>query len=86
MLKRIKFTSIQNRLGLFFLAFFLLVSVSVGATFWGIQAQRDDALVINLGGRQRMLTQQMTRLAVEMGSQDGQDQAAALESAEQAFE
>src|SRR3970040_2221163 len=58
-----KFATIQGRMGLLFLAFFLLVSVSAGLTFWGIETQKTDALVINLAGRQRMLIQQMTRLA-----------------------
>jgi len=43
--------------------FFLLVSISAAALFVGLRAQADDALVINLAGRQRMLVQQMTRLA-----------------------
>jgi len=37
----------------------------VGATFWGIETQKKDALVINMAGRQRMLIQLMTRLAIE---------------------
>ena len=56
--------SIRGRLGLLFLAFVLLVSFSVGATYWGIATQRQDALIINLAGRQRMLTQKMTWLAL----------------------
>lgn len=59
-------TSIQGRMGLIFLAFVLLISVSVAATFWGINAQRQDALIINLAGRQRMLAQQMTRHALQL--------------------
>lgn len=61
----LRFTnSIQRRLSLLFVALFLLVTGSVGATYWGIQAQREDALVINLAGRQRMLTQKMIWLAL----------------------
>ena len=45
-------------------AFAGLVAVSVAVTFWGIATQNKDALVINLAGRQRMLTQQMTWLAL----------------------
>jgi len=56
--------SIRGRLGLLFLAFVLLVSFSVGATYWSITTQRKDALIINLAGRQRMLTQKMTWLAL----------------------
>ncbi|MBI3165865.1 MAG: type IV pili methyl-accepting chemotaxis transducer N-terminal domain-containing protein [Chloroflexi bacterium] len=63
--------SLQGRLTLLFVAFALLVLVSVGAMMWGLEAQRQDALVINLAGRQRMLAQQMARLAYEAG--DGED-------------
>jgi len=55
---------IQDRLNLVFLAFFLLITLSVEATFWGIRQQDGDALTINLAGRQRMLTQKMTWLAL----------------------
>jgi nitrate/nitrite-specific signal transduction histidine kinase len=51
----VNITSIQGRLGLLFIAFFLIVVVSVAATFWGIEAQKEDALLVNLAGRQRML-------------------------------
>ena len=43
-----------------FLSFLLLVAASVGVTFTALQSQREDALVINLAGRQRMLIQKMT--------------------------
>ena len=56
--------SIRGRLGLLFLAFVLLVSFSVAATYLGVAAQRQDALIINLAGRQRMLSQKMTWLAL----------------------
>ncbi|MBI3942907.1 MAG: type IV pili methyl-accepting chemotaxis transducer N-terminal domain-containing protein, partial [Chloroflexi bacterium] len=36
----------------------------MAATFLAVQAQADDATVINLAGRQRMLTQKMTWLAL----------------------
>jgi nitrate/nitrite-specific signal transduction histidine kinase len=62
----VKFTSIQGRLNLLFIAFFSLVVVSVAATVWGIETQKQDALLVNLAGRQRMLVQQMTRLALEI--------------------
>jgi two-component system nitrate/nitrite sensor histidine kinase NarX len=66
-----------------FIAFVLLVLTSVGATFWGVKAQQKDALVINLSGRQRMLIQLMTRLAIE--SQDDETNAT-LAQAEKTFE
>lgn len=76
--------SIRARLGLLFILFFLLIAVSVGATYWGLQVQALDALLINLAGRQRMLVQQMTRLAVEIQANPG-SRSALLESIE-AFE
>lgn len=59
--------SLQGRLTLLFVAFVVLIIVSVAAMMWGLETQRQDALVINLAGRQRMLTQQMARLAYESG-------------------
>lgn len=64
--------SIHGKLAALLLAFVALVSVSVGATYWGISTHRQDALTINLAGRQRMLIQLMTRLAE--GYQNGRDQ------------
>ena len=62
---------LQVQLTILFTAFVLLVLVSVGVTYWGLQTQRQDALVINLAGRQRMLIQQMTRLSFQL--QDGDE-------------
>ena len=42
------------------LGFLLLVAASVAVTFAALQRQRDDALVINMAGRQRMLIQKIT--------------------------
>jgi two-component system nitrate/nitrite sensor histidine kinase NarX len=56
--------SLRVKLGLIFLGFLLLVIASVSVTFHMVQTQQNDALIINLAGRQRMLTQQMTWLAV----------------------
>jgi two-component system, NarL family, nitrate/nitrite sensor histidine kinase NarX len=58
-------TSIQYKTGLIFLAFAALVVISVGATYWGINTQRNDAMIINQSGRQRMLIHYMTRLVLE---------------------
>ena len=57
-------TSLRGKTKTLFAAFFLLLAISVGVNYWGITAQKSDALVINLAGRQRMLTQQMTWLAL----------------------
>ncbi len=77
--------SLQGRLTLLFIAFVLLVAVSVGAMMWGSETQRQDALLINLSGRQRMLAQQMARLAFEAGAGQVTINAALLE-VEQTFD
>lgn len=56
--------SLQAQLNAIFLGFLLLVISSVVATFWLAQTQQQDATIINLAGRQRMLAQQMARLAL----------------------
>lgn len=56
--------TLRAKLGLLFLAFVILVLVSVGATLWVLESHATDALVINLAGRQRMLTQKMTWLSL----------------------
>lgn len=77
--------SLQARLSLLFVAFVLLVLVSVGAMMWGSETQRQDALLINLAGRQRMLAQQMARLAFEAGEGESVVNAA-LRETEQTFD
>ncbi len=79
------FHSLQGRLTFLFAAFTLLVLISVGATVWGLETQRQDALVINLAGRQRMLTQQMARLAEEWHASRAEEDLAALREAESTF-
>jgi two-component system nitrate/nitrite sensor histidine kinase NarX len=54
-------TSIRAKLGAVFIGFLLLGAGSVTATFVTVRAQAADACVINLAGRQRMLTQEMTK-------------------------
>ncbi len=56
--------SLHTRFGAIFLGFLLLVSSSVTATFLAVREQVSDATVINLAGRQRMLTQKITWLAL----------------------
>lgn len=56
--------SLRARLGFLFLSFLVLVACSAVVTFWLIETQQNDATIINLAGRQRMLLQQMTRLAL----------------------
>jgi nitrate/nitrite-specific signal transduction histidine kinase len=54
------FRSLHNRLNIIFLTFLVCVGASVTATFLAIRVQSHDAALINLAGRQRMLSQQMT--------------------------
>ncbi len=75
---------LQVQLTILFTAFVLLVLVSVGVTYWGLQTQQQDALVINLAGRQRMLIQQMTRLALQLQNGD-ESTLADLQDSEQIF-
>lgn len=56
--------SIRSKFTLLFLSFFFLVAVSTGTIYWALNTQKTDAVLINLAGRQRMLTQQMTWLAL----------------------
>lgn len=77
---------IATKTSLIFLGFAVLVLVSVGLTFWGLNTQKEEAVVINLAGRQRMLVQQIRRLALEMegGKEPGtRDQ---LQQSRQTFE
>jgi two-component system nitrate/nitrite sensor histidine kinase NarX len=56
--------SLQVQLNAIFLGFMLLVISAVGVTFWLVQTQQNDAAIINLAGRQRMLAQQIIRLTL----------------------
>lgn len=53
-------TRVASRLSLSFSVYLLLLVAVVSATGWVLRRQRDDGLVVNLSGRQRMLTQRMT--------------------------
>ena len=87
-------TSLRERIGLLFIAFFFLVAISVAAMFLAIRTQQTDALVINLAGRQRMLLQAMTRHALQLEKHPGEalhlkalaEDAATFESTLQALE
>jgi len=76
--------SLQARMTYLFAAFVLLVVVSVAAMIWGSETQRQDAALINLAGRQRMLAQQMARLAVAADGVEAVD--STLLEAERIFE
>lgn len=69
------FRSLRAQLNAIFLGFLILTGASVAATYSATQAQTDDARVINLAGRQRMLTQKMVWLALAQPDSDELDAA-----------
>ena len=79
-------TSIRAKLGAVFVGFLLLVAGSVAATFVSIRAQAADALVINLAGRQRMLTQKMTKAALGLAIEPTSDYQVELRDAAYLFD
>jgi two-component system nitrate/nitrite sensor histidine kinase NarX len=72
------FRSLRARLSAIFIGFLLLITASVAATFWAVQTQAADATVINLAGRQRMLSQRMLWLSLASSDQQLIDQPAQL--------
>lgn len=65
----------------------MLVAIAVAATAWTVRDQNQDALVINLAGRQRMLVQQITAQALHLslgGDSDAHKQT--LRDAETVFD
>ena len=84
-------TSISFRLTLTNLSSLLLILGIVGSTAVVLSQQSDDGLVVNLSGRQRMLTQRMTHqllgyAALRERGQDTQAQRAAVLTTMQVFE
>jgi len=66
--------TLRNRLGLLFLSFLILVTISVVATAWMVRDQDQDALVINLAGRQRMLVQQIISQTLQIQAGQNPDE------------
>lgn len=62
------FQTIQSRMVLIFLAFTLLLAGASGATYVVLTQQADDGLVVNLAGRQRMLSQKLTKETMQLGN------------------
>lgn len=79
-------SSIQGRLGAIVFSILLLLIISVGLTFWGLENQDQDAHLINLAGRQRMLAQQMSGLMVGTDLAAETDDAQALSQAVQTYD
>ena len=52
---------LQTKMGAIFTSFTLLLIATVIATFFTVTDQEKDAVVINLAGRQRMLSQKMSK-------------------------
>jgi nitrate/nitrite-specific signal transduction histidine kinase len=64
---------VSTRLLVCFLCYVALLAGIVGATVLVLNRQHDDGLVVNLSGRQRMLTQRMTHQLLTFSSRlDGQ--------------
>jgi methyl-accepting chemotaxis protein len=59
-------STISGRITLILLSFAFLLGVGALASHLVLSRQADDALVVNLAGRQRMLTQKMTKEAAEL--------------------
>lgn len=59
----LRLSSVQQRLGVVFGVFLVLLFISVGVTYVSLAQHNQDSRIINLAGRQRMLVQQMSRLA-----------------------
>ncbi len=66
------FKSLRTSLGLTFGFLILIGLLSTGTTLWTVKSQSADALVINLAGRERMLSQRVAKLALA-GMQHRQD-------------
>ncbi len=53
--------TVKQKLGICIISLFLVIASMFAATIWIIYQQKDDSLIVNLAGRQRMLTQKMTK-------------------------
>ncbi len=71
-------TSIRAKLGAVFISFLVLITASVAATGISVRTQTHDARGINLAGRQRMLTQKMTKAVLGVAEGSGSEYPAEL--------
>ncbi len=67
--------SIKFKLGAILGAFVILVVGTIMATFITVNAQKSDAIVLNVSGAQRMLSQKMTKeaMSISVGLSDGDE-------------
>ena len=61
-------SSIRVQLTTIFLSFIVLLIINMAATYSVLQRQADDGLIVNLAGRQRMLTQKMTKESMQLAN------------------
>ncbi len=59
-------STISGRITIIVLSFALLLGIGTLTSHLVLSRQADDALIVNLAGRQRMLTQKMTKEAAEL--------------------
>lgn len=62
------FKTIQSRMFSIFAGFVILLAGGVLASYLILQRQADDGLLVNLAGRQRMLTQKMAKESVQLAN------------------
>lgn len=83
--------SLGSRLGVVHIGYLLLLGAVVVSTVFVLEQQKDDGLVVNLSGRQRMLTQRITHQLLGYSAQitsgvDSQAQRAAVLGSMRVFE
>lgn len=62
------FQTIQSRMLAIFLGFVALMASGVAASYVILERQADDGMLVNLAGRQRMLTQKMAKESVQLAN------------------
>ena len=62
------FKTIQGRMIGIFLGFIALMASGVAASYVILERQADDGLIVNLAGRQRMLTQKMAKESAQLAN------------------
>jgi nitrate/nitrite-specific signal transduction histidine kinase len=62
------FKTIQSRILSILVGFIVLLAAGAGASYVILQRQADDGLLVNLAGRQRMLTQKMAKESVQLAN------------------